>query len=93
VENTLPAKYFFRINRQYILHRQSIAGFERIENGKLHLMVKPMDTQPSIIVISLLRAPAFKEWFQPAYDQACFLFYTSTPYLLHFTATHCCKAF
>lgn len=65
LEKTVPSKWFFRINRQYILHRQSIAGFERIENGKLNVLVKPADTLPSLIVISRLRAPAFKEWFQP----------------------------
>ncbi len=64
LEKTVPSKWFFRINRQYILHRQSIAGFERIENGKLNVLVKPVDTLPSLIVISRLRAPAFKEWFQ-----------------------------
>lgn len=65
LEKTIPAEWFFRINRQYILHRQCIAGFERIENGKLNVLLKPIDTLPSAIVISRLRASAFKEWFQP----------------------------
>ncbi|MBC7889079.1 MAG: LytTR family transcriptional regulator [Ferruginibacter sp.] len=65
LERSVPTEWFFRINRQYILHRQSIAGFERIENGKLNVLIKPVEILPSSIVISRLRAPAFKEWFQP----------------------------
>lgn len=65
VEKTVPAEFFFRINRQYILHRQAIAGFERIENGKLNVLLKPVEILPLTIVISRLRASAFKEWFQP----------------------------
>lgn len=66
LEKAMPPEWFFRINRQYILHRQCIAGFERIENGKLNVLLKAIEPLPPVIVISRLRAAAFKEWFQPA---------------------------
>ena len=65
VEQKLPATYFFRFNRQFILHRQLVAGYKRAENGKLVVMLHPSVNFPSEIPVSRTKAPAFKEWFRP----------------------------
>jgi DNA-binding LytR/AlgR family response regulator len=65
VEKKLPPGLFFRLNRQYIVHRQLVAGFDRVENGKINVLVNSLDQLPNSIPVSRLRAPAFKNWFQP----------------------------
>jgi hypothetical protein len=65
VENELPSSYFFRLNRQVILHRQLISGFKRIENGKIVVLTKNKETFPAEIQVSRTKAPAFKTWFRP----------------------------
>ncbi|MDQ3290519.1 MAG: LytTR family transcriptional regulator [Bacteroidota bacterium] len=64
MEATLPVEMFFRPNRQFILSRQVITGFKRIENGKLSLQVQGSNLFPDIIQVSRTKAPAFKDWFQ-----------------------------
>ncbi|QMU31188.1 LytR/AlgR family response regulator transcription factor [Adhaeribacter radiodurans] len=64
MEATLPAEMFFRPNRQFIISRQIINGFKRIENGKLILLVQDLDFFPDTIQVSRTKAPAFKDWFQ-----------------------------
>jgi LytTr DNA-binding domain len=63
VEKTLPAAYFFRLNRQYIIHRQVITGFEKAENGKINVLLKEVNHLPQSIPVSRTKAPAFKIWF------------------------------
>lgn len=64
LEQKLPATLFFRLNRQYILHRQKIAGFERAENGKINVLLQDgIGPFPSKIAVSRTKAPAFKSWF------------------------------
>lgn len=63
VEKKLPAEMFFRLNRQYIVHRQLVTGFDRAENGKINVLVNSLDRLPDSIPVSRLRAPAFKSWF------------------------------
>lgn len=65
IEKTIPVAYFFRLNRQFLLHRQLITGFNRIENGKLNVLLQPSDYFPKFIQVSRIKAPAFKMWFQP----------------------------
>jgi hypothetical protein len=65
VEKTLPAIYFFRLNRQYIIHRQLIAGFEKSENGKINVLLKTTEHLPQSIAVSRTKAPEFKLWFIP----------------------------
>jgi hypothetical protein len=65
VEKKLPAELFFRLNRQYIVQRQLVSGFDRVENGKINVLVKSLGRFPNSIPVSRLRAPAFKSWFQP----------------------------
>lgn len=65
IEKTLPAASFYRLNRQYIVHRQIISGFRRADNGKILVMLEKTTNFPPEIPVSRLRAPAFKGWFQP----------------------------
>jgi len=65
VEKVLPEEAFFRLNRQYILHRTIITGFERAENGKINAFVTDTPYLPTTIQVSRTKAPAFKNWFHP----------------------------
>ncbi|MBD0257612.1 MAG: LytTR family transcriptional regulator DNA-binding domain-containing protein [Cytophagales bacterium] len=63
IEQTVPPASFFRLNRQYILHRQFITGFKRAENGKIVVLLGESEFFPTEIPVSRTKAPAFKEWF------------------------------
>lgn len=65
IEDKLPEQLFFRLNRQHIVHRQTIAGFRRIKNGKLKALIGYEDLLPSEISVSRTKAPPFKSWFEP----------------------------
>lgn len=62
LETLLPDNLFFRLNRQFLLHRQTILGFEKAENGKLRILTKSSSFSAPINV-SRTRAPEFKRWF------------------------------
>lgn len=66
IEMELPSEHFFRLNRQYIVHRQLITGFKRWENGKILVQLSVSSNFPVEIAVSRLRAPTFKGWFQPS---------------------------
>lgn len=66
IEKALPPASFFRLSRQYIVHRQIVAGFKRAENGKILVQLNETNNFPAEIPVSRLRAPAFKAWFQPS---------------------------
>ena len=63
LEQVLPPANFFRINRQYILHRRVIAGFRRMDNGKLSVLLHKHEWLPAEVAMSRTRAVEFKEWF------------------------------
>jgi len=65
VERKLPQLYFFRLNRQYIVHRQLVMGFKRGENGKIDVMLGGNDNIPPVVPVSRTKAAAFKHWFRP----------------------------
>ena len=65
LEEQLPSMLFFRINRQCMVHRQIVAGFKRLENGKLELACKTGFSIPVETTISRTKAGAFKGWFLP----------------------------
>ena len=67
LEKLMPGAWFFRLNRQFLVHRQIISGFEKAENGKLNILTKSLAPLSSPITVSRTRAPAFKTWFQPEY--------------------------
>ena len=64
IEESLPEELFFRLNRQYIVHRKAMTGFKRTGDGKLDVLVKAFDQFPKAIQVSRTRAVDFKNWFQ-----------------------------
>jgi DNA-binding LytR/AlgR family response regulator len=65
IEKQLPEEWFFRLNRQYILHRRAITGFKRSTDGKVDVTIKGLENLPEVIQVSRTKAVAFKKWFQP----------------------------
>ncbi|MEC3875330.1 LytR/AlgR family response regulator transcription factor [Chryseobacterium salviniae] len=59
LEQQLDPKYFFRANRQYIIHINSIVKVHNYFNSKLKLDVKQCQEK---IVVSRLKATALKQW-------------------------------
>ncbi|QHT66777.1 LytTR family transcriptional regulator [Rhodocytophaga rosea] len=66
LEKTLPTTFFFRLNRQFIIHRQIISGFKRSDNGKILVLLNGGESFPAEVPVSRTKAPAFKTWFEPA---------------------------
>jgi hypothetical protein len=64
IQTELPALLFFRLNRQFLLHRQLVKGFQKMENGKLDVLIMPSKNIPSVVSVSRTKAAAFKEWYQ-----------------------------
>jgi two-component system LytT family response regulator len=60
LENLLSPQDFFRINRQYIAHIQSIRNIHHYFNGKLKLSLHPEPVQE--VIVSRERAALFKQW-------------------------------
>ena len=65
IEKLIPGEFFFRLNRQYILSRLALKGFSRVENGKLNILVCYPECFPDPVLVSRIKAPAFKKWYQP----------------------------
>jgi DNA-binding LytR/AlgR family response regulator len=65
IETTLPVEFFFRLNRQYIVHRKAITGFKRTGDGKLDVLVNATEYLPAAIQVSRTKAAGFKNWFEP----------------------------
>ena len=68
IEKQLPEEWFFRLNRQYILHRSAITGFKRSTDGKIDVTIKGLENLPEAVQVSRTKAVAFKKWFQPGVD-------------------------
>ena len=64
-ETTLPQEWFFRLNRQVIVHRQFVKGFNKSENGKLEVLLQAIPGIESPVIVSRTKAAAFKKWLQP----------------------------
>ncbi len=64
VATELPSDVFFRLNRQFIINRNRITGFSKLENGKISVSVMQESVLPSEIPVSRTKAPAFKRWFR-----------------------------
>lgn len=65
IEEMLPAEWFFRLNRQYIVHRSAVNGFKRTSDGKIDVLVTAAGNFPESIPVSRIKAAAFKNWFHP----------------------------
>ena len=64
IEVILPEELFFRLNRQYILHRKVVTGFKRTGNGKIDVLVNASENLPPSIAVSRTKAGSFKNWFE-----------------------------
>jgi two-component system, LytTR family, response regulator LytT len=60
LEKRLNPKFFFRINRQYIVNIRSVKGVVAVENGKLNLTLDPVTKEE--VIVGRERAMAFKSW-------------------------------
>jgi DNA-binding LytR/AlgR family response regulator len=65
IEEQLPGEFFFRLNRQYIVHRKAVTGFKRMGDGKIDVMLDVPEGIPHTVPVSRLKAAKFKAWFQP----------------------------
>jgi DNA-binding LytR/AlgR family response regulator len=65
LEVEVDPKYFYRVNRQYILNLQYIKGYKMYERVKLliQLNIKTIDFT---IVVSQEKARKFKKWLSEA---------------------------
>ncbi|MBE9602336.1 LytTR family DNA-binding domain-containing protein [Pedobacter sp. MC2016-24] len=60
LEQELNPKNFFRVNRQYIVHVNSIEKVDNFFNGKLKLKLK--NCADTGVIVSRTKAPLFKTW-------------------------------
>lgn len=56
----LDPKYFFRINRQYLVHMQSLANIHIFPKSRLKLELKPSTRED--VFVSIDRVTEFKKW-------------------------------
>lgn len=66
VESKISEQSFFRANRQTILHVNSIEQVKSIENGKLSVVMKPINTDKNALQINISRykKQEFMNWFE-----------------------------
>ena len=60
IETQINPDEFFRVNRQFIVHRKAIKNLQLYFNGKLILNIEPKPTEQ--IVVSKAKAPQLKKW-------------------------------
>lgn len=60
IEEELDPEQFYRVNRQFILHREAIVNIKYYFNGKLIITVNPVCNER--IVVSKAKATEFKNW-------------------------------
>jgi DNA-binding LytR/AlgR family response regulator len=64
IETTCVHDEYFRINRQFIIHRKAISKLERTTKSRLQLTLDPTPPQDEKPCSSTQRSPDFKEWLQ-----------------------------
>lgn len=57
----LPSAYFFRLNRQFIAHRDAIDSIEQTETRRLKVFLKNLEQE---IFISKTNATSFRQWWK-----------------------------
>lgn len=62
LERILNPKIFFRANRQFIVHIQSIESIHPYFKGKLKLRLKPVPSVTDEVIISQEKSSRFKDW-------------------------------
>jgi len=55
--------YFFRVNRQILINRNSCTAYRSVENGKIEIDLNPSFKQP--VIVSQKRARDFRKWVSP----------------------------
>jgi hypothetical protein len=65
VEKQLPPEQFFRANRQFIVHRALVNGYEKAENSKIVVLLRQTEHLPETVAVSRTKASAFKTWLFP----------------------------
>lgn len=60
IEQELDPNHFYRVNRQFIVHRDAIVNIKYYFNGKLIVTVNPVSGER--IVVSKAKATEFKNW-------------------------------
>lgn len=60
LEEQLDPQYFFRVNRQYILHIDSIENIHKLFNEKLKIVLKRAPNAE--VIVSRIKMPQFKLW-------------------------------
>lgn len=60
LENELPSTAFFRINRKFIIHMESISSMSSHTKGRVRIKLDPPIEMES--VVSTERSPHFKKW-------------------------------
>lgn len=63
LEEKLDKNFFFRVNRQVIIHRNAILSYQSIENGKLVVQIKDsLSFNKKTILVSRYKKKSFKIW-------------------------------
>jgi DNA-binding LytR/AlgR family response regulator len=62
LEKNVPSD-FFRLNRQFLVHRDLVSGFKRVDNGKLVVSLKANEFFPAEVTVSRIKASQFRDWF------------------------------
>jgi DNA-binding LytR/AlgR family response regulator len=62
LERILDPRLFFRANRQFIVHVQSIESIHPYFKGKLKLQLQPVPTAANEVLVSQEKASKFKDW-------------------------------
>lgn len=60
MEDQLDPQFFFRVNRQYILHVESIESIQKYFNEKAKIILK--NDKSAEVIVSRVKMPAFKLW-------------------------------
>lgn len=62
IQSQLNPSLFFRVNRQYLISKQSVKSADTYENRKLKLNVSPEPV--SDVIISKIKVSSFKKWMK-----------------------------
>lgn len=63
VARALGEIYFFRVNRQMIINRNSCIAYRSVEHGKIEIDLIPIFREP--VIVSQKRARDFRKWVSP----------------------------
>lgn len=70
LQKELPEEAFFRLNRAFIAHRDSLEGYRKGAHGKLLVQLREIAGHPGDVPVSRITAPDFKKWFHSGMAEA-----------------------